>query len=246
LAEWDIGKIDGAPDGKDQSMYRFQICVLRDSQSAFWNLVLSLASIIVLSFTAFGLHIEQLADREQIVMTMLLATMTFKFVLSDHLPSVPYLTVMDRYVVQGLLTICSQGIAFAIFNLFQIYGDPYVYWHLGISNLSMKMDVAFFVALFMYQIWVHVDLLVLLHNNTIENFLENSELFCVIKDRKKESHAASARFLKNIDDAQVYSSQEVYRPYPLPVKSKRYNPGKTPLAGNTNAVTEKNRHGSIV
>jgi len=223
LAEWDIAKIDAAPDGKTHDRYRLQVCVLRDSTSSFWNLVLSLTCILALSFTAFGLAIDELADRESIVMTMLLATMTFKFVLSDHLPSVPYLTVMDTYVVKGQCTICVQGIVFCLLDLLDRYGDAYIESQFAaVKQISVIADVIFFVLLSLWQVKIHWDLYTLFKSTTIENFLADTNLRCVVKQRKPPAIHPSAKNLESAGDWQVYCTNQVYRPYPLPPKKGLY------------------------
>ena len=136
MPEWNIVKIDGAPDGANSDFYRMQVCILRESTSVMTNIVLSLAVIMLLSFTSYGIEIDDFQDRVQVNVTLLLATMTFKFVLgktffffsifllsvhhtnihtyntADKLPAVSYITFMDGYVVRGLATLSIQGIGF--------------------------------------------------------------------------------------------------------------------------------------
>ena len=82
----------------DHYVYKLQIIIRRDASSIMWNQALSLFIIDVLSLVAYGIDPLDLADRSSIVFTMLLTGMAFKFVLSDKLPSVPYLTTFDRFV----------------------------------------------------------------------------------------------------------------------------------------------------
>ena len=85
MPEWNIVKIDGAPDGANSDFYRMQVCILRESTSVMTNIVLSLAVIMLLSFTSYGIEIDDFQDRVQVNVTLLLATMTFKFVLGKTL-----------------------------------------------------------------------------------------------------------------------------------------------------------------
>ena len=82
MPEWNV-KIDGAPDGANSDFYRMQVCILRESTSVMTNIVLSLAVIMLLSFTSYGIEIDDFQDRVQVNVTLLLATMTFKFVLGN-------------------------------------------------------------------------------------------------------------------------------------------------------------------
>lgn len=90
ISEWDIVKIDGAPDGEALDFYRLQVCIIRNSTSVMTNIVLALAVILLLSFTSYGIEIDDFQDRVQVNVTLLLATMTFKFVLAEKLPAISY------------------------------------------------------------------------------------------------------------------------------------------------------------
>ena len=91
--------------------YLLQIIVDRDATSIIWNSVFSLFVVDALACTGWGVELNGLADRMSIVLTMVLTVMAFKYTLSDALPNVPYLTILDKFVVSSFLTICVQGFA---------------------------------------------------------------------------------------------------------------------------------------
>ena len=75
--------------------------------------LLILAHCSTISLTqAFGIDIADLADRSAITHTMLLTAMAFKWVLSDALPALPYLTYMDIYVIITFMLLTFQGVFF--------------------------------------------------------------------------------------------------------------------------------------
>ena len=95
-----------------QDQFTLQIVLARDSKSVLWNLCFSLWVVDVMVFTAHGIPIEALADRLGINLTLLLTAMAFKWVLNDGMPAVPYLTVMECYVILTFSMLFMQGVAF--------------------------------------------------------------------------------------------------------------------------------------
>lgn len=80
---------------------------------------------------------ENLNDRMAINLTMLLTAMAFKWVLSDMLPKVPYLTVMEKYVVMTFMLLFVQGLWFWIASSFHATlcrDEHWIYGALPISS----------------------------------------------------------------------------------------------------------------
>ena len=86
--------------------------MVRDSVSVMWNMCFSLFVIDVMVFAAHGIPMADLADRLSVNLTLLLTAMAFKWVLSDQLPPVPYLTTMEIYVIATFACLWLQGLAF--------------------------------------------------------------------------------------------------------------------------------------
>lgn len=212
LSEWDIVSLDGAPDGKCQDEYRVQINIARESLNAMSNLVLSLAVIVILSFTSYAIPIDDLADRLQVQVTLLLTTMTFKFILSDTLPSVPYLTTMDRYVISGLLTLAVQGIGFCVSFVLD-EEETFLFHNFHVRDVSFKIDMIFLAVIFAYQAYVHVGVLIAFRRSQDYAHLERGPRNCVIKKVSNEQSVHPlARDLVNTN-SDVHTTYEIYRPY---------------------------------
>jgi len=222
LSEWDIVKFDGAPDGKHQDEYRLQITILRDSRAAFWRLIFSLSSILLLSFTAFGVQVDDLSDRASITMTMMLALVAFKFILADELPKVPYLTVMDKFIVAALCTLIIQGL------VFWVVADVDRWGHVDIAGYRMTadcLDAAFLKTLILVQLAVHAWLAKCMRASTVD-VMRQTKMFCKITPPKKQKdeHNKLADELRNTESLEVYNSPEFCRPY----KQKPLIPVVTP------------------
>ena len=93
-------------------MYTLQLIMKRESLSVLWKMCFSLSVVDIMVFTAHGIEIPGLGDRLGINLTLLLTAMAFKWVLNEGTPGVPYLTVMEKYVIATFAALFLQGIAF--------------------------------------------------------------------------------------------------------------------------------------
>ena len=107
--EYDAEETDRSLKFKVNDCYKMQLIVERDATSITWNSVFSLFVVDFLSATGWGVPVTDLADRLGVVLTMLLTVMAFKYTLSDALPNVPYLTILDKFVVSSFIIIVCQG-----------------------------------------------------------------------------------------------------------------------------------------
>jgi len=107
LAEWYIhepqvvfgnGEFAKTRDDPMAAVYCMKIKLRRKSEGWLKNVILLLWLICSCAFAAFSLDPEDLGDRFGIVLTLLLTATAFKFVVSDSLPKVTYMTVLDKYV----------------------------------------------------------------------------------------------------------------------------------------------------
>lgn len=121
LLEWDISSMRAAIDppanqpGRKDS-YTMQILIERDAKPIFWKAVFPCACIDLLSLTAFGSPMTHLKDREGTVITLFLTVMAFKYVLNQKLPSVPYLTSIEKYVTVTFMALLIEGLIFFVLH----------------------------------------------------------------------------------------------------------------------------------
>jgi len=74
------------------------------------NLYLPTFLISSCSFACFAFVVDEFAGRSAILVTLLLTVVAFKQVIGQHLPRLPYLTYLDRYVLTGLSLVVIVGI----------------------------------------------------------------------------------------------------------------------------------------
>ena len=71
-----------------------------------YNIFLVMLSICSLAFTTFTVDLELPMNRLQLSFILLLTTITFKFVVSQSLPRIPYLTYLDKYILTSMAILC--------------------------------------------------------------------------------------------------------------------------------------------
>ncbi|KAK2172128.1 hypothetical protein NP493_990g00005 [Ridgeia piscesae] len=121
----------------------------------YWNVFLVMFFISALSFATFAVSPELPQNRLQLSFTLLLTSVTFKFVINQSLPKISYLTYMDKYVLLSLVILCVVCIWHAVVTLFVNYGS------LFLARLERHVFVAFVViyilchAVFIF--WLYFD-----------------------------------------------------------------------------------------
>ncbi|KAK3264853.1 hypothetical protein CYMTET_26432 [Cymbomonas tetramitiformis] len=83
--------------------------VKRDAQSIAWNFGFIFLIIECLLFVAFGSPTGDIGTRTSVTLSLLLSAVAFKFVVKEDLPEVPYLTIMDKYMLHGFTMLFLQG-----------------------------------------------------------------------------------------------------------------------------------------
>ena len=139
LADWDIKGLASGPVSHhniENDGYCLQVVISRDARSIVVNEVFSLLVIDFMSTIAYGVPPGDLADRTGIVFTMLLTAMAFKFVLADQLPSVPYLTVLDWFVLSSFGFMFLQAMCHWVVAEF----DSHLCWMDGVDFMDGSVD----------------------------------------------------------------------------------------------------------
>ena len=59
--------------------------------------------ITALTFTSFAVGVDSIGDRIQITLTLLLTSVAFKYYVQQFVPTVSYLTFMDKYILSCMI-----------------------------------------------------------------------------------------------------------------------------------------------
>jgi hypothetical protein len=101
--------------------------------------------IQTLSFTAFWLEpIQELSDRLQVVLTLLLTVVAFKLMIKEQLPSVPYMTDLDKYIFAVTTMLFAQAFMHLLPKTYGVHVD----------TICLQILVGFFVVQHTWALWI--------------------------------------------------------------------------------------------
>ena len=91
-----------------------------ERKPGYWvfNVLLMQFIIVTLNFSIFAFSYESLGDRLGIVMTLVLTAVAFKLLLAEQLPDVSYMTILDKYVVMGIILLTVMALECCCLFLF--------------------------------------------------------------------------------------------------------------------------------
>jgi len=89
----------------------------------YWNIFLVLFFINSLSFTTFSVDETYVQNRLQLSFTLLLTTVSFKFVINRTVPRLSYLTSLDKYVLASIMMLCVMCVWHAACGIFRDKSD---------------------------------------------------------------------------------------------------------------------------
>lgn len=72
---------------------------MRQYSFYIYNVALIMCFITILTFSSFAVKADSVGDRIQITLTLLLTSVAFKYYVQQFVPTVSYLTLMDKYVL---------------------------------------------------------------------------------------------------------------------------------------------------
>ncbi|CAF1062868.1 unnamed protein product [Adineta ricciae] len=82
----------------------------RQSQYFFWNGYCLILLITMVSFCTFGIPLQYAVNRLQVSCTLLLTSITFRWTVNRSLPTISYLTSLDRYGIAGIFNLVFHSL----------------------------------------------------------------------------------------------------------------------------------------
>jgi len=114
VQEWKIspeidiqsGESDPSASSKNTSRSEFllNIHVERKVGSYVWNIFFILNFLVAASWISFLIPADQVSDRMSVILTLLLTAVAYKLAISQSVPKISYLSLLDYYVI-GCFTI---------------------------------------------------------------------------------------------------------------------------------------------
>lgn len=135
-----------------------------------WNVVGIVGPLSFITVSTGMMPPEDMVNRMMFTLTLLLTSMAFKFVLISILPPVPYLTILDKYVLTGFALICLDGMknifvkslhsADAVNNADLIYACDYLFMYgfVGLWTLATIVILLGSVFPIFYRPWGEVKI----------------------------------------------------------------------------------------
>ena len=84
-------------------LYKVRLHVRRQYGFYLYNIALIMCLITALTFTSFAVNVDSIGDRIQITLTLLLTSVAFKYYVQQFVPTVSYLTFMDKYILSCMV-----------------------------------------------------------------------------------------------------------------------------------------------
>ncbi len=127
LPEWDIGDLQTeikktqevrskAPFDK----FLMQIKLVRKPGFYLWKVIIPLIILVIISWSVFWMSEESLADRISFSLTGILTVVAYQFLISENLPNISYLTLMDAILSLSFLAIALTVAENIIVNWFKM------------------------------------------------------------------------------------------------------------------------------
>nr|CDS33127.2 gamma aminobutyric acid receptor subunit [Hymenolepis microstoma] len=109
----------------------------------YWNVFLIMFMISGLSFATFAVSPDKAELRLRLSFTLILTSVTFKYVITQSLPRISYLTYMDKYVLMSLAILCVISIWHAVIAILPIHVDyPFDNMTTLNSSAAFSMNVS--------------------------------------------------------------------------------------------------------
>jgi hypothetical protein len=117
LPEWKIegvaGRIENTLDMRNRVPFSraiFVVSVAREYGYYLYKLSVPLVLIVALSWTVFWMSEESLVNRMRVSATAFLTIVAYQFAVSNSLPKVAYLTIMDRLMIASFIMIALTAL----------------------------------------------------------------------------------------------------------------------------------------
>jgi hypothetical protein len=114
LAEWTIvdvepvvSEFERPRDPVPYSRLTYNITIERKTGFYIWKIFLPLLVIVAISWVVFWMDREMLGRRAGVSVTGILTMIAYQFVVSESIPRVSYLTVLDKVLLLSTLTIAA-------------------------------------------------------------------------------------------------------------------------------------------
>lgn len=134
------------------SRARFQMTIERRAGFYFWKIMIPLIMIVIISWSVFWMGSENFNGQMSVSITCVLAVIAFNYVISDDLPKIPYLTLLDLLVLVAYIAVFLSAMENMVVNVLFREGrdalaeriDRVSRWLFPIGFLVISLGLALF------------------------------------------------------------------------------------------------------
>jgi hypothetical protein len=119
MAEWSLGKPTIARQNPSHKGTNIKLQVLRKPGYYINNICSVQIMLAILCMSSFALPPDDLGDQISIIITLMLTSVAFKFVIADALPKVTYSTLMDSFILMNMAFLFTTAVICTAGNLYQ-------------------------------------------------------------------------------------------------------------------------------
>ena len=117
--------------------------VTREPMFYITNVVCVMFTIVIITISVYGIPVDEYGSKLSITVTALLTAVAFKLVSNGFCPPVPYLTLLDKYILLAFLT------------LLVIVGENFIVSQME-YDAAVKLDQAFSIIILLWWVLLHV------------------------------------------------------------------------------------------
>ncbi|GMH96783.1 hypothetical protein TrVE_jg14059 [Triparma verrucosa] len=101
-----------------KEQYTVKVLTYQDPGNLHWNVTYPYLILEVLSLLSWGTKPDEggsfFDGRISILLTLLLTMVAFKNIISEKIPALPYLTLLDKFIIGGFIQMLLQGVYFML------------------------------------------------------------------------------------------------------------------------------------
>lgn len=155
--EWDfhnliieMGQIIAGTSESSLGQIKVRLKMRRNYQVYLWNVVFFMMLLSGLSLCSFAVDAEDLGERLAIIITLLLTSVAYQSSVFSTLPNVPYLTLLDKYIVACFVFMCGITVETAMLNteylndethnnsMFWVSGGVFIGYHVCFMAVAIR------------------------------------------------------------------------------------------------------------
>ncbi|CAF1363861.1 unnamed protein product [Adineta steineri] len=154
----DNQQVTNNTENRKRSILTVTCHAARQSEYFFWNGFCLIFLITLLSFCTFGIPLQNLVNRLQVTCTVVLTSITFRWTVNRSLPTISYLTSLDKYGLLCIFNLVFHAIWHSIISV--IAWEYTTNYSVTKNSWIMYLDRGAFCVFFSFFIILHIAMII--------------------------------------------------------------------------------------